>query len=96
MTGLRSAAFISAQHEEDDVSNRTYPPARLGDDADDFHGEAVADPYRWLESTDAAETRAWIEAENRLTAAWLAAVPGRQQIAARLSELTDCWTESRK
>ncbi|MGO9198774.1 MAG: prolyl oligopeptidase family serine peptidase [Acidimicrobiales bacterium] len=89
MTGLRSAAFISAQHEEDDVSNRTYPPARLGDDADDFHGEAVADPYRWLESTDAAETRAWIEAENRLTAAWLAAVPGRQQIAARLSELTD-------
>jgi len=27
----------------------SYPAARRGDDADEYHGESAADPYRWLE-----------------------------------------------
>src|SRR5438445_447766 len=54
-----------------------YPPARKGDVVDDYHGTKVPDPYRWLEDVDAPETRAWIEAENRVTGACLAEIRER-------------------
>jgi len=47
----------------------------------------VADPYRWLEDTESAETRTWIVAQNQLTDAYLEAIPGRRRIAERLTEL---------
>jgi prolyl oligopeptidase len=64
-------------------------PAHRVDQVDDLHGELVADPYRWLEDTNAPETRAWIEAENELTEDWLSRVPEREEIRQRLSELWD-------
>jgi prolyl oligopeptidase len=68
---------------------RSYPPARLGTDADDYHGELVGDPYRWLEVTDDPEVAGWIKAQNELTESFLAAVPAREAIRARLTELWD-------
>jgi prolyl oligopeptidase len=64
-----------------------YPPARKSDVVDDYHGTRVADPYRWLEDPDAPETRAWIEAENRLTERYLAEIPQREAIRQRLTAL---------
>jgi prolyl oligopeptidase len=64
-------------------------PAQRVDQVDDFHGEQVADPYRWLEDTNASQTRAWIEAENELTEAWLSQVDEREDIRTRLSEVWD-------
>jgi len=64
-----------------------YPPAPKGDVVDDYHGTRVPDPYRWLEDPDAPETRAWIEAENRLTEGYLAAIPARTRIRERLTKL---------
>ncbi len=71
------------------MSERTYPPLPRGDDADDYHGELIADPYRGLEDTDAPATAAWIGAQNELTEAFLAGVPTRGAIRARLTELWD-------
>jgi prolyl oligopeptidase len=65
----------------------TYPEAHEDAVVDEYHGERVADPYRWLEDPDAAPTRAWIDAENALTAQYLAEIPGRERIHARLTEL---------
>jgi prolyl oligopeptidase len=64
-----------------------YPAAPTSDHADDYHGTRVADPYRPLEDPDSAPTRAWIEAENRLTFAYLEQIPARKKIRARLKEL---------
>lgn len=33
---------------------------------------SVADPYRWLEKPDSAETKAWIAAERKLTDSYFA------------------------
>ena len=66
-----------------------YPPARKGDVVEDYHGTAVADPYRWLEDPDAAETVAWVEAENAVTASYLGRGPLREQLRARLTRLWD-------
>jgi prolyl oligopeptidase len=69
--------------------DRPYPKARKADQADDYHGELVQDPYRWLENSDDPETVTWVRAENELTEAFLAAVATREDIRSRLTELSD-------
>ncbi len=66
-----------------------YPRAPSIEQVDVFHGTSVADPYRPLEDSDAPDSRAWIEAENRLTERVLAEVPQRRSIRERLGELWD-------
>src|SRR5258705_6943363 len=67
----------------------TYPATRKGDVIDDYHGTKVADPYRWLEDVDSPETHSWVEAENRVTFAYLEQIPERERIRRRLTELWD-------
>lgn len=69
------------------ASALTYPKAPASDQVDDYHGTRVADPYRPLEDPDAPATRTWIDAENRLTRAYLDAIPERPAIEKRLKEL---------
>ena len=64
-----------------------YPVARKGDTVDDYHGVKVADPYRWLEDTDSEESRRWIEAENKVTFAFLDKIPQRKEIEKRITDL---------
>src|SRR5438270_6471475 len=64
-----------------------YPVARKGDQVDDYHGTKVADPYRWMENRDSAETRAWVEAENKVTFSYLEQIPFRQAIKDRMTKL---------
>jgi prolyl oligopeptidase len=64
-----------------------YPQPRRADQVDDYHGTKVADPYRWLEDTDSAETHAWVEEENKLTFGYLEKIPYRQAIKDRLTKL---------
>jgi prolyl oligopeptidase len=66
-----------------------YPPTHTCEQVDDYHGTLVADPYRWLENTDSPETRAWIEAQNKATFAFLDRIPEREKIRERLTELWD-------
>ena len=64
-----------------------YPSTAKGNQVDDYHGTAVADPYRWLEDDNAAETKAWVEAQNQVTFAYLAQIPARPAIKERLTKL---------
>ena len=47
----------------------TYPATRRVDQVDDYHGEKVADPYRWLEddARTSQEVADWIAAQNKVT-----------------------------
>ena len=93
---VASALLVSSCSSSSDAVARSTPEARAGlayphareaDVVDDYHGVKVADPYRWLEDPDSAETRAWVDAQNTLTRAWIDAVPEREAIEARLKEL---------
>ncbi len=64
-----------------------YPGAPPGDVVEHYHGTAVPDPYRWLEDPDTPASRRWIEAQNRLTETYLAAIPEREAIRERLTRL---------
>jgi prolyl oligopeptidase len=64
-----------------------YPPTRKAEVIEEIHGVTVADPYRWLEDDNAAETKAWVVAQNRVTAGFLARSDTRKAIHGRLGEL---------
>ncbi|HEY2846692.1 MAG TPA: hypothetical protein VGI80_02680, partial [Pyrinomonadaceae bacterium] len=64
-----------------------YPAANRGDQVDDFHGVKVADPYRWMEQTDSPDMKAWIDAENKITDSYISAIPQREAIKNRLTEI---------
>lgn len=64
-----------------------YPNTRKSDQVDDYHGVKVADPYRWLEDDNSAETGAWVKAENEVTFAYLNKIPYRAQVKTRLEQL---------
>jgi prolyl oligopeptidase len=65
----------------------SYPAAKRGNQVDDYHGTSVADPYRWLENPDSPDTRAWIDAENKVTFGYLAGIPQRAAIRSRITAL---------
>ena len=66
-----------------------YPDAPQSQTTDDYHGTKVADTYRPLEDPDAPATRAWVEAENKVTFGVLESIPQRNSIRRRLTELWD-------
>ncbi len=55
----------------------TYPDTRRADQTDTHHGVKVADPYRWLEDDNSAETKEWVKAQNAITDKHLAALSQR-------------------
>jgi len=79
----------SARAADVKVATGRYPSAPQSDTVDDYHGTKVPDPYRPLEDPDAEVTRAWVEAENKVTFAFLEGIPARQQLRDRLTKLWD-------
>jgi len=67
----------------------TYPATTLGSVVEDYGGTKVADPYRWMESLDSGEVKAWITAQNAVTDPYLAALPRRKALNDRLTALWD-------
>lgn len=65
-----------------------HPPVTRRDHiVDVLHGEAVADPYRWLEDTEAADTKAWIAEQNAVSSSYLSGLSSRSAIRNRLAEI---------
>jgi prolyl oligopeptidase len=71
-----------------------YPPAFRADLKEIINGYLVADPYRWLEDPASAQTLDWLTGQDALYAEHMAALPGREPMAARLTELLDAGTVS--
>jgi prolyl oligopeptidase len=82
--GLLTVSFLPAAD-----SPLTYPSTKRIDHVDVYHGVKVPDPYRWLEDDvrKSKDVEAWVEAENKVTFAYLKAIPERETIQKRLTEL---------
>ena len=79
---LPAAALVQAQRP-------AYPPTAKGDVVDDYFGTKVPDPYRWMEDLDSKAVADWIAAQNAVTFRYLDALPIRDKIKARITQLWD-------
>lgn len=71
-----------------------YPDTKKDSTTDNYFGAIVADPYRWLENDTSAETKAWVDAENKVTQNYLEQIPYRNDIKSRLTEIWNYPKES--
>ncbi|HEV7674174.1 MAG TPA: prolyl oligopeptidase family serine peptidase [Candidatus Angelobacter sp.] len=63
------------------------PEARVATVIDDYHGQRIADPYRWLEDATAAETRQFVAEQNAYTHSVLEGISGRDGLQQRIEQL---------
>ena len=64
-----------------------YPNIKKEEVIDDYHGNKITDPYRWLEDDHSNETKNWVKAQNQVTFDYLDQIPYRNAIQNRLEEL---------
>ncbi|WP_390622383.1 prolyl oligopeptidase family serine peptidase [Mucilaginibacter robiniae] len=64
-----------------------YPQTKKGNVTDTYFDTTVPDPYRWLEDDQAADTKAWVVEENKVTQGYLSQIPYREAIRKRLETL---------
>ena len=89
ISGVALAIILGSPSGVDAAKRGSYPQAPLADTVDEYHGTKVADPYRPLEDPDSAPTRAWVEAENKITFGFLEGIAARGPLKARLTRLWD-------
>ena len=82
---LIATAFVSSLSINAQTVN--YPVTKKTDVVNDYHGVKIADPYRWLEDDNSAETKEWVKAENKVTRQYLDAIPFRNKIRERLEKI---------
>ena len=80
LIALAAPAFAQTSSQKTDMTAITYPATDRGDTVDEQFGVKVADPYRWLENDVRTDPKvaAWVESENKITDAYLATLPGRE------------------
>ena len=54
--------------------------------SDEYQGVKVQDDYQWLEKDDDPEVKAWSDAQNQRTRAYIDKLPDREKIARQLTE----------
>ena len=67
--------------------NIIYPVTTKGETVDVYFDTKLPDPYRWLEDDKSAETGAWVKAQNEVTYGYLAQIPFRDALKARMEKL---------
>lgn len=85
LLALGSGAFANEEHP------MPYPETRRDAIADERFGVRIPDPYRWLENDIRRdpELALWVDAQNSLSAPYLAGLPGRDIFQQRLTALYD-------
>jgi prolyl oligopeptidase len=64
-----------------------FPETRRDDVLEVLHGTTIADPYRWLEDPDSAETADWVKRQNEFTAAYLESLPDRPWFLEKMQQV---------
>jgi prolyl oligopeptidase len=80
LIGAWCALSLSTAPAEPDAKTPKKPVT------DEYQGIKVEDPYQWLEQDDAAEVKAWSDAQNMQTRAYLDKLPDRAVVEKTLTD----------
>jgi prolyl oligopeptidase len=72
------------------------PVARVAVVSDTYFGETLRDPYRWMENDHDPEWLPFLKGQNTHTRAVLDRIPGREQLLARIQQLSGDATLTRR
>ena len=72
---------------DNQVSKVDYPKTKKGQVVDEYFGEKISDPYRWLEDDLSLETGEWVKEQNKVTFNYLSKIPYRNALKERLEKL---------
>ncbi len=90
---LLSTTASSAQDHNSSPSsamNIPKPPATKQQPVtDDYFGQKIVDPYRWLEDGSTPETQQWVSGQLAYTRSILDKLPGREKLHDRIEQLLE-------
>src|SRR6476619_1409281 len=94
-TALTAATFVLAvalaacrpTASQTPSTKLAYPVTQKGDVVDDYFGTKVADPYRWMEDLNGPDLKKWVDAANAVAFKYLDALPQRDALKKRITEL---------
>ncbi len=69
------------------AQNMKYPVTKKDNITDEYFGEKVSAPYRWLEDDQSQETKNWVQEQNKLTFDYLNKIPYRNQLKEQITKL---------
>ncbi|MBN8703860.1 MAG: S9 family peptidase [Bacteroidetes bacterium] len=79
--------IVACKNSTTKTESMVYPKTAKVDTTDTYFGVKVADPYRWLEDDNSAETKEWTKQQNELTFSYLSKITDREKIKQRLTQL---------
>ncbi len=83
---ILSVMIISCNKKEESTVSK-YPSTTKVDTVDNYFGEQVSDPYRWLEDDTSKTTGSWVKAQNEVTFDYLKHITYREKIQKRIEDL---------
>lgn len=88
------AVLASCRQENNTRLSADYPPIPVSypktaeeEVVDEYFGEKIPDPYRWLEVDTAKAVEEWVKAQNEVTFGYLEKIPFRADVRKRYEEL---------
>ena len=87
MGGLCLATLVVSGLNAQNNSPMKYPTTQTALQEDNYFGNIVKDPYRWLEDDRSEATGTWVKTQNEVTNQFLNQIPYREALKQRLEKL---------
>lgn len=84
-----SSKIEQISSNKNDQQILVYPVTKRINQVDNYFGEKIADPFRWMEDVDSEETKSWIKQQQKLSERYFSNIPVRDRIKARVEALYD-------
>ena len=89
LRGILVTLSVAGLAQADPLSQPVAPVKAV---TDNYFGQQVTDPYRWMENLDSPEVQSWMKAQNDYTRDYLGRLPGRDDLVKRIEALDNAAT----